>query len=353
MKILYVNLKYDYGIEERGPNYIGEDGFIRSLINTGNEVIPFYYDTYLDPALNLQLQTDLINFSDKIQPDLIFLVFYTDQIKIETIKYLSSKYKTIGWFGDDTWRFDIHTKLYAPYFTYCITTDKFTVEKYYEIGQKNVILSQWAAIDQHQIPYFDGKYNFDVTFVGGNHPYREWYVKELSKRGIKIETFGHGWPNGVVSPEKMNEIFIKSKINLNISNSRSYDFRYLWIRAKSELLSQKTNLPKIGKILKAKKILKEIISSPKNMPQIKARNFEIPYFGGFQLTDYVPSLEDYFNIGKEIICYKDIDEAEFLIKYYLKNECLRESIRINGHKKAFEEHGYIKRFSQILTQISK
>lgn len=79
MKILYVNLKYDYGIEERGPNYIGEDGFIRSLINTGNEVIPFYYDTYLDPELNLQLQTDLINFSDKIQPDLIFLVVRLNQ----------------------------------------------------------------------------------------------------------------------------------------------------------------------------------------------------------------------------------------------------------------------------------
>jgi len=351
MKILYVNMQYDYGIKERGPCYIGEDGFKKTLINAGNEVIPFYYDKYLYQSSYSQLQTDLTNFADKIQPDLIFINLYTDQIEIETLKYLTSKYKTAGWFGDDTWRFDEYSKLYAPYFTYCITTDKFSVEKYKEIGQKNVILSQWAAIDQHTIPNFEGKYEFDVSFVGGKFPYREWYINELAKRGIKVETFGHGWQNGIVSPEKMNEIFVKSKINLNISNSNSYDFRYLWVRAKSELLSQKTNLPKVRKIFKAEKILKGLVNSPKNMPQIKARNFEIPYFGGFQLTDYVPSLEDYFNIGKEIVCYKDIDEAEFLIKYYLKNESLRENIRLNGHKKAIKEHGYAQRFLEILAQI--
>jgi spore maturation protein CgeB len=37
--------------------------------------------------------------------------------------------------------------------------------------------------------------------------------------------------------------------------------------------------------------------SQKNAPQIKARNFEIPFFYGFQLTDYVSSIEDYFNIA--------------------------------------------------------
>ena len=46
-------------------------------------------------------------------------------------------------------------------------------------------------------------------------------------------------------------------------------------------------------------------------------NFEIPYYGGFQLTNYVPSLEMYLNIGQEVICYNDIDELELLINYYL------------------------------------
>ena len=39
------------------------------------------------------------------------------------------------------------------------------------------------------------------------------------------------------------------------------------------------------------------------LKQIKGRNFEIPGCGGFLLTDYVPGLERYFQIGEEIVCY--------------------------------------------------
>ena len=84
---------------------------------------------------------------------------------------------------------------------------------------------------------------------------------------------------------------------------------------------------------------------------MKARNFEIPYFGGFQLSDYVPSLENYFDIGKEVVCYKDIDEAEQLIKYYLENEEERECIKKNSHQKALKGHGYINRLKDVLAQI--
>ena len=66
--------------------------------------------------------------------------------------------------------------------------------------------------------------------------------------------------------------------------------------------------------------------------QIKARNFEIPYFGGFKLADYVPTLENYFDIGKDVVCYNDVDEAELLIRYYLENEEEREIIKNSAHQ---------------------
>jgi spore maturation protein CgeB len=31
MKILYVDLKYDYGVKSRGINHIGQDGFLKSF----------------------------------------------------------------------------------------------------------------------------------------------------------------------------------------------------------------------------------------------------------------------------------------------------------------------------------
>lgn len=327
MKILYVDLQYDYGIKERGRNIIGLDGFKKSFEELGHMVVMFDYDQYLNNTV--LLQEKLKDLADKVKPDLIFFSLFGSQFEISTLDYLKSKYTTINWFGDDQWRFDNFTSKYLNSFTYCITTDKYSIPKYKKLGQNNVIYSQWAAINTHEIPKFKG-YKYDVSFVGGFHPYRKWFIDTLKKRGITIEAFGNGWENGSLRANEMNELFISSKINLNISNSNSFDLRYLsnhW------------------------KALPLLFKSKKNAKQIKARNFEIPYFNGFQLSDYAPTLENYFDLGQEIVCYSDVDEAELLIKYYLDNEEERESIRQISHTKAINQHGYIYRLQNVLEQI--
>uniref|UniRef100_UPI0040486DE0 hypothetical protein n=1 Tax=Aliarcobacter sp. TaxID=2321116 RepID=UPI0040486DE0 len=181
MKILYVDLQYDYGKKERGLNIIGQDGFKNSFLKLGYTVECFYYDDYLS---NLELlQKDLKIFADEIKPDLIFFCLFQEQFHITTLEYLKSKYITINWFGDDTWRFDNFTYKYANSFSYCITTDKFSISKYLALGQTNVIYSQWAAVNNHKIEEF----KYDVSFIGGFHPYRKWFIDTLKKRGIKIE----------------------------------------------------------------------------------------------------------------------------------------------------------------------
>jgi spore maturation protein CgeB len=330
MKILFVDMQYDYGKKERGRNIIGQDGFIKSLEELGNEVEPFYYDEYLSSnALSDKLQFDLKSKADTYYPDIIFIMLFTEQFTAETLDYLKSKYTTVGWFGDDQWRFDNYSHRYALHFTYCVTTDKFAISKYKKLGQQNIIYSQWAAINTHDIPKFSG-YKYDVTFVGGFYPYRKYFIDTLAKRGINIQAFGNGWNNGFLSAEDMSKIFIESKINLNISNSNNFDIRYLISHWKAIPL---------------------LLMRKKNSSQIKARNFEIPYFGGFQLTDYVPSIENYFDIGGEVVCYKDIDEAELFIRYYLEHDDEREAIKKKSHTRALKEHGYINRLKNILQTI--
>jgi len=327
MKILYVDLQYDYGKKERGLNIIGLDGFKKSFENLGHDVVMFYYDEYLDNIIPMQRK--LKNFAEEMNPDLIFFSLFQDQFKIETLDYLKSKYTTINWFGDDQWRFNNFTSQYANHFTYCVTTDKFAIEKYKTLGQQNIIYSQWAAINSHEITKFEG-YKYDISFVGGFHPYRKWFIDILQKRGLQVKAFGNGWPNGALSTQAMNEVFCSSKINLNLSNSNSLDLRYL---------------------LSHWKAIPLLLRSKKNISQIKARNFEIPYFGGFQLTDYVATIETYFELGKEIVCYKDVDEAELLIRYYLEHDDERETIKNRAHRRAFSEHGYIHRLENIFSFI--
>jgi len=328
MKVLFVDLEYDYGVKSRGINAIGHDGFKKSFERLGHEVVPFYYDGYLDEKD--ELQEKLCNFADVTKPDLIFFCLFRDQFTLATLEYLKSKYKTINWFGDDQWRFDSFTKVYANSFTWCISTDKYAISKYHAIGQKNVIYSQWAAINEHKINAWIHEYKYDVSFVGGYHPYRKWLITQLEKQGVSVAVFGNGWPNGPLKSEEMNQLFLESKINLNISNSNCLDLRYLTFSIRAFMNG---------------------IRSPKSASQIKARNFEIPYFGGFQLTDYVPSLEGYFEIGKEVVCYSDSSEVVLQIKYYLENNEEREAIRKAGFQKAVSEHGYINRFSRILEKI--
>lgn len=329
MKILYVDMQWDYGKKARGPNQIGEIGFHQVFKKLGHDVVTFYYDEYLTNPINLQ--DDLLKSADLHKPDLIFFCLFTDQFKFETLDILKSKYKTMNWFGDDQWRFDSFTSMYAPHFTYCITTDLFSVKKYNNIGIKNVFVSQWAALNvdiKNKQPASD--YKYDITFIGGHNANRDWMISEFRKSGLKVDTFGHGWPNGSVSLEKMHEIFQQSKINLNLSNSVSLDLRYLM-----------HGLRNIITALRSKKI----------SSQIKARNFEIPYFGGFQLTDYVPSIENYFKIGQEVACYSNVDEAILLAKYYLDNDKIREDIKQSGVLASRTRHTYLHRFEEIFKNL--
>jgi spore maturation protein CgeB len=328
MKIMYVDLEYDYGLASRGANTIGQLGFKKSFEKLGHEVVPFYYDNYLEANLP-QLQIDIRKKADETNPDLIFFCLFRDQFSKLTLEYLKSKFKTLNFFGDDSWRFENFTREFAPFFTYSMTSDKFSIPKYHAIGINNVILSQWAAIDDDReikpLPY-----KHDVSFIGGHNRYRSWFVKQLVKSGIDVQCFGHGWPNGSLSNDEMVKLFASSKINLNLSNSASFDLRYLF--------SHPLNLA-------------HTFHTTKKASQIKARNFEINYYAGFQLADYAAGLEDYYDIGKDLACYASFEEAILLCKYYLANDKEREAIRDRGMIKARESYTYQFQLKKVLDQI--
>ena len=328
-RILFVDFQYNYGIKERGLHLIGEHGFKRAFLNLGFEVENFYFDDYLDRIP--QLQKDLIQKTTELKPDYVFFQLFEDQFLPTTLDHLKSITKTINWFGDDTWRFDNFSSKYAPHFSYVVTTDKFAVPKYKKMGVNHVIESQWAAMES-ETHSFDGKYKYDVSFVGQCDPFRKWFVRQLNKFGLEVACFGHGWDDSHLSGEEMAELFVRSKINLNLGNSVCYDVRFL---SQSLIGTLKT------------------LRGKKNKSQIKARNFEINWGGGFQLTDWVPSLNDYYVIGKEIDCYSTPAEAADLIKYYLENDAEREKIKDAGVVRARSEHSYTHRLEKVFQQIEK
>ena len=330
MKIVYVDYKYHYGKKELGLSSIAIDGFIASFEQLGHDVAPFFYDDFVNEPE--RLHSELINFCEKEKPDLIFFLLSHDLFSKDVISTLTEKYTTVNFFGDDHWRFESFTKKLAHSFTYCVTTDPLAVKKYNAIGFDNLIVSQWASLDlDKQAIKNSGEYKYDVSFIGGKNTYREWVIDYLAAKGVNVTCFGVGWPAGPVSSSEMSRIFKESKINLNISNSCSYDLRFFCSKPLT--------------------FLRQLRSS-KVASQIKARNFEIPALNGFQLTDYVPFLDRYLTIGREVVCFNDVNESVDLINYYLSNESEREAIKDASHKRAITEHYYINRIEDILDKIS-
>ena len=322
--ILYVGSKYEYNNAANGDS-LNKRAFYDNFKELGYEVSSIWYEgEYPD------LQKEIIDAADSLRPDLIFFILQIDQVRADTLEYLKNKnFFTVNWFGDDQWRFDNFTSRYANHFSACITTHKYSIDKYREIGQAAVILSEWASLDS-DIEFDRFGFQYDVSFVGGANTYRKWFVKELGKRGISVECFGNRWPKGRVNYEDMEKIFCTSKINLSISNSTQYDVRYL--------------------ISNPRNIL-NTIRNPKNGSHVKARNFEIPVQGGFELTEYAPCLEDCFQIGREVVCYRDIDDAEVLIRYFLNHDEEREEIRRAGVLRARQQHTFKHRIKNFMAKL--
>jgi len=326
-KILVVILKDDYGIPDRGESYESKY-FYQSLKEIFSETRLFDFGPYLHRYTDLQ--RDIRKCADEYKPDIIFFVLYQENFSIETLDYLKSKAVTVNWFCDDQWRFDDFSSKFCSHFSWVITTDHFSIDRYHKLGYRNAILSQWATNDVLEATPAKIDYKYDVSFIGAMNPSRKWMINELQKKGINVHAFGSQWPNGRVSFDEMNDIFIHSKINLNMSNSKTYDIRFV--------LSSYANL-------------REYLRTDKTREQIKGRHFEIPAQRGFQLTNYASFLEQYLTLGTEVAVYNTIADLPDMIKYYLQNDSIREAIAQSGYERTKRQHRYSNRFIEIFNKI--
>jgi spore maturation protein CgeB len=85
--------------------------------------------------------------------------------------------------------------------------------------------------------------------------------------------------------------------------------------------------------------------------QLRLRDFEVPMSGGFYMVEYAEELEDFFEVGKEIVCYEGPDDLVNKIRYYLAHEVEREAIRKAGHERALLDHTWKRRFEKAFREM--
>ena len=85
--------------------------------------------------------------------------------------------------------------------------------------------------------------------------------------------------------------------------------------------------------------------------QVRLRDFEVPMSGGFYIVEYMEELEEFFSIGKEIVCYTDEEDLADKIKYYLEHDDERERIRKAGYERCLRDHSWHKRFQMAFKEM--
>jgi spore maturation protein CgeB len=339
-------MKYDYGDKKRGFSYEYES-FYNTLVQMGFDVDIFDYLTISGECGVSGMNHALLEKVTKSHYDMTITSLYTNEFSLDFLSKLKkSTSKSIVWMNDDHWRWNSLGKKLCFSFHNVITTDAEALPKYRSIGYNNAILSQFAC-NPMIFKKLKVRKDIDVSFVGQPNPWRKYIVGYLQYKGYPVKCYGFGWPNGRISTSEMVEIFNRSKICLNLSNSVQYDLNYLksnkfaWDKNKSitrnvyEILG-----PQLNTIL-----------SPKRKEQIKARIFEITGSGSFALTYDVKHLSDYFNTSNEVSIYSNTLELVSKIQYFLKHDEERERVATSGYKRTSLEHTYRKRFDTIFAKL--
>jgi spore maturation protein CgeB len=164
--------------------------------------------------------------------------------------------------------------------------------------------------EEFKHPPTDADYDYPFSFVGSWKPERARIVDELARRGVEVATFGNGWPNSRWV-ESASRVFRRSQINLGIGFALAS-----------------------GQITSA-----------------KGRDTECPGVGACYLTTYNWELPMLYEIGKEILCYRGIEELIEVHGFYVKRpaDCLR--IAQAAHRRCLAEHTWEKRFRKVFTEL--
>jgi len=300
--------------------------------------------------------------------DLFFSYFYSSCVDPEAIKEIRKLgIVTVNWYCNASYQFHL-VKEIAPSYDYCLVPEKFRLKDYRRIGA-NPVYCQEAANPHIYKPYQIPR-QFDVVFVGRNYGNRPNYIRYLLDKEIDVRVWGPDWQNSDQRPQPpASPSAVKRLVNLRTRQG----WRNAWGKVQRAVgllppIEAPVSLPSeiCGPPLEDEEMIKMYSSSKislgfsscgdthlkkRKILQVRLRDFEAPMSGAFYMVEYMQELEEFFEIGKEIVCYHDEDDLADKIRYFLAHEKEREEIRQAGYQRALNKHTWHKRFEEVFNQM--
>jgi spore maturation protein CgeB len=333
-----------------------------SLVDLGHEVVQFDYDLTFhflnaDPSIPSHQQ-----FIDKFKPkleqnliaqikaehkkkpiDLLFSYFYNSFCSADTIHEIRHLgICTLNWYCNGSYQFHLVNKI-APAYDYCLVPEKFRLQDYLAVGA-NPIYFQEAANPNIYKPYVLDK-EYDVTFVGQKYGNRPEYIRSIMDAGLDVRVWGQGWQQESMWEERIHKFKklakqygIKAAFRKSYETIRIKSFDQIAVAIPSSIIGPPLSDEELIKMYSRSKIslgfsvvdTQETALEP--IKQVRLRDFEAPMSGAFYMTEYMEELEQFFDIGSEMVCYSSKEDLIEKIQYYLRHETEREKIRLAGFK---------------------
>jgi len=189
-------------------------------------------------------------------------------------------------------------------------------------------------------PEFDKKFEGDICYIGTNLSQKRKSFKELLfplAKKYNLRIYGQDWT-------------LKDRI-LGIIQKLGQYFNIQFLKT---IRKPKLNLGDERKIYSSSKICVNIHEDyqRKYGKDVNERLFKIPACKGFQITDYVSCIGEYFN-PDEIVYTGTKKEWFEKIDYYMKHPEERKKIAEKGYKRVMKEHTYHNRARQIIKLYEK
>jgi spore maturation protein CgeB len=296
------------------------------LQQMGHEVETF---DHCDTSQYLSKSERTARLLRKIREGSFEVVLYTNSgqepIETEALADLSKKTCIVAWNSDDDWQWGATSRL-ASHFTFMVTTYPHIYEENRE-RYPNLLLSQWACLGTFSD--FSCPKNIDFSFAGAVYRIRNSSCRYL-KRKAGLVCFGKG----------------SRLVNLGIPYVKGI-FRFSWLVGPAihfEGINQIWNRSRISYTPLGGGPQGQVLS-------IKSRIFDMGGSGTLMLCDASPSLERYYEPGRECVTFESLEDCAEKVLWYSSHEVERARIARNYYQRTLREHTWQHRFQDLFQQI--
>lgn len=192
----------------------------------------------------------------------------------------------------------------ARNFDLVLTNDDTHSQQWIKLGAKEAVNLPLSAMDPElHFPREVRVRDIDVLFVGTYTPERKKFLRQIKK----------------LLPTTVKTVFKE----------------FVWEEKYAALMSR------------AKIVLNPLRDEMENGANL--RMFEVPAFGALLMGN--SGRKEWLWPGKEMVVYKNVEDAVKKIIYYLKNKTEREKIVKNGMQRVMKEHTFLDRTKKMLNLL--